>query len=175
MPNSAIAIRAEVHSDDFRATARFDAEPFFQQASDQDLIDLAEADWGGDEAADRVAREMEDHPGYEAVGRVLDYASDTRNCGFECHVHAQDAEAWLFANRPALYRDLIGDEPPLRRDAQTPDWDRDRARGGPLLSPSRPGSRPHGRDAQAMTRLLLDRSCVIFETVPVFPHRGSPC
>lgn len=125
MRNPAIVIRAEVHSDDFRVTARFDAEPFFRQATDQDLLDLAAVEWGGDQAADRVAREMEGYQGYEPVRQVMDYVRNTRDCGFECHVHAQDAEAWLLAHRPSLYRDLNGDKPLLLPDAQEPDWDLD--------------------------------------------------
>ena len=41
-------IRAEVHSDDYAATAKFDAAPWFEQATDEAIEQLAKCDYGGD-------------------------------------------------------------------------------------------------------------------------------
>lgn len=92
-------IKAEVHSDDYKATADFDATRWFEQASDEEILELAACDWGGDYPADDVARWFEDED--SEVERVFDYV-DTAGLGFECHVEVADAMDWVKANRPEL-------------------------------------------------------------------------
>ena len=106
-------IRAEVHTDDHRAEASFDAVEWFEQASDQDIIDLAGCSWGGDYPADDVAEFMADHDSNVAdVFKFLETynrgpARDRQ--GFECHVNSDDAIRWLKEHKPTLV-------PQLKRD-----------------------------------------------------------
>ena len=90
-------IRAEVHSDDYAAAAKFDATPWFEQASDNAIGELMECDYGGDEAADAVAEWSARL--FDDVAGVFRY-DELARCGFECHVNPDDAEAWIAANRP---------------------------------------------------------------------------
>jgi len=123
------AIRAEVHTDDFAYTAKFDATPFFAQADAASIVALAKCEWGGDYPADDVARFFEDRPGYDDVTEVF-ADSSRRQSGFECHVHDADALLWLKENRPDVLESVCAalDETaetilPVR--VGTPYWDRD--------------------------------------------------
>jgi hypothetical protein len=51
-------IHAECHSDDGLRTANFNAVRWFERASDAEIKELAQEDWGEDYAADRVAMFM---------------------------------------------------------------------------------------------------------------------
>jgi hypothetical protein len=87
-------IKAECHSDDMKAAYRFDAVPYFRQATDQAIIDLASCNWGGDYPADDVAYHML-AIGHQNVTKMFTYLEIIRNskqnAGFECHVDAQSA------------------------------------------------------------------------------------
>ncbi len=127
-------IRAEVHGDDFAYTAKFDASPWFQIATQEEIVALAAIDWGGDYAADEVARFFEVRPGYDDVGDVFNDAA-RRKTGFECHVHDGDAKIWLNEFRPDVFAAVCkavdadpGEEASLRLDA--PFWDRDSSWSG---------------------------------------------
>ncbi len=127
-------IRAEVHADNFAETAKFDALAWFGQAGKDEIVALARCGWGGDYPADDVARFFDGRPGFAAVSEVFAYASRHRS-GFECHVHDNDALAWIEANRPEVFAALceaLDETPetlrPLR--AGTPGWDRDSSWSG---------------------------------------------
>ena len=101
-------IRAEVHSDDRNVEVEFDATEWFEQASDDEIEELANFHYGGDYPADGVA-EFFDRKGKNSTAPVFRYLKIIRNdaskgdcCGFECHVNQEDAETWIKANRPAL-------------------------------------------------------------------------
>jgi hypothetical protein len=97
-------IRAEVHTDDFVEQVRFDAEPWFSAASDSEIEALVRIDYGGDYAADEVALFMRGvNP---AVSALFDH-DERHEVGFEVHVDAGDAEAWIRKNRPALARRIL--------------------------------------------------------------------
>lgn len=104
-------IRAEAHSDDMAATARFDATPWFEQASDLAIFALFACELGGDYPADQVALFFDDTPGYDAVTDMYKYISAARGVGqgigFECHVYEPDAMAWVLANRPTAVSSLL--------------------------------------------------------------------
>jgi len=51
-------IRAEVHSDDYVRQVKFDATKWFESASDQEIINLINCDFGGDYPADSVAENL---------------------------------------------------------------------------------------------------------------------
>jgi len=92
-------IRAEVHSDDYAATAKFDATPWFEKATAEEIEQLAKCDYGGDYAADAVAEWSARL--FDEVAEVFRY-DELARVGFECHVNHDDAEAWIAANRPHL-------------------------------------------------------------------------
>lgn len=115
-------IRATCRTDDFRHDVTFDATPWFRQATDEYILALAAAGWGGGEAADEVAyhcrlrvrglAELFDH---------LDRQPDPLGpdpVGFECHVDGGAAAAWLRTHRPGVYARLgppnRASEPPGR-------------------------------------------------------------
>jgi hypothetical protein len=135
-------IRAEVHTDDFAFTAKFDALPFFESATPKQIVDLAECDWGGDYPADEVALFFDERSGYDDITRLFDY-DVKRKTGFECHVHAPDAIAWLKANRPDVFSMVHNSNDGLGLGVESashdgPHWDSDRSWTGnynlPLVS-----------------------------------------
>jgi len=99
-------IDAETHTDDYEFEIKFDAAPWFEQASDQEIIDLAEIDFRGDEAADVVALFMEDRD--ERIADMFHYLRSPsvrgrKNApGFEVSVHVKLAIRWINKNRPHL-------------------------------------------------------------------------
>ena len=111
-------IKAECHSDDHCVEVKFDAARWFQQANSQDIIDLIDDDWGGDDSSDSVAMYMADYD--EKVAGMFKYlevcnnrcmgaapsSQDLDNIGFECHVDEVSAKAWLMLHMPALWERL---------------------------------------------------------------------
>lgn len=114
VPSSIIAINAcemhvsaEIHSDDHVFAANFSATEFFEQASEPELLALAECGWRGDYAADAVALFMEDKDPEVAfvlasVRERQEAGFDGDHSGFEVSVNAEEALAWLQAKRPAV-------------------------------------------------------------------------
>ena len=103
-------IPAEVHSDDHKVTANFDAVAYFVQASDDELVGLVDCGFGGDYPADEVAQFMADLD--EGVERVFMYLSFEpehfgEKVGFECHVDQRPALLWIKAHRPTAYQRLL--------------------------------------------------------------------
>ena len=103
--HSSARVRAECHSDDRVFEVEFDAAPWFNQASDQEIFDLAECGWGGDYPSDAVAMDMAKH--LDSIAALFVYLdnhnrSPRKHIGFECHVEREDAMNWLRANRPSL-------------------------------------------------------------------------
>ena len=100
-------IRAECHSDDRVVEVEFDATPWFQQASDKSIIELAEIDWGLDYASDDVAEKLAESN--EEIAEMFKYISivqRTKHMGFECTVNEDDALKWIAENRPTLTKEL---------------------------------------------------------------------
>jgi hypothetical protein len=98
-------IRAEVHSDDFVFKTNFDATRWFENASNEELINLINCGFGGDYPSDDVARYFAETN--EDVADVFDYLN-IKPVGFECHVNVDDAENWIKNNRPNL-KDYLND------------------------------------------------------------------
>jgi len=94
-----MSIKAEVHTDDHTHEVNFDAEKWFDQASDIELRQLKECGFGGDYPADAVARWFEDEN--LEIHELMVY-SRVNNIGYECHVDKTDALAWLKKNRPQV-------------------------------------------------------------------------
>lgn len=102
-------IRAEVHDDEFRTTARFDATLWFEQASDKDITDLAAIGWRGDKEADAIAEFLEGRGlGEPDTIEEVFKACSVLDTGFEVSIEPDDAVKWVADNRPQLM-ETIGD------------------------------------------------------------------
>ena len=110
VPFKESGIIAEVHSDDRVFEVDFDATPWFRQASNDEIIALAEIGWGGDSEADEVAEFCE--AGNNEITEMFSYLrrlSGRRNaCGSECHVDEDSAMDWIRTNRPELASKIEG-------------------------------------------------------------------
>lgn len=95
-----VIVRAEVWSDDHVHNIQFDAVEWLQQASDEEILALAEMNWSGGYEADAVARFFEDS--HEEIERLMVNCQE-HGTGFECRVDAEAALKWLQDNRPQLY------------------------------------------------------------------------
>jgi hypothetical protein len=95
-------VDAEAHSDDRKIELDFNAAAWFEQASDQDIRDLAEIDWGGDYASDAVAQFYSDSD----LKKLFAYVGVVDDCGYECNVVEESAMTWLRSHRPALADEL---------------------------------------------------------------------
>jgi hypothetical protein len=96
-------ISAEAHSDDYQIEATFDAFDWFEQASDAEILELAEIGWGGDYAADAVAQFFEE----TSTQELFEYLEDSESPpGFECHVDEKAAIHWISENRSHLLREI---------------------------------------------------------------------
>ena len=96
-------ISASCHSDDRRVEVSFDATFWFQQASDQELTDLAECSFRGDYASDAVAIFM---AGKNKKGAGMfthiEIMGQRESMGFECNVNANEAMDWSRRRHPHL-------------------------------------------------------------------------
>ena len=102
-------IRAEVHDDEFRTSARFDATAWFEQASDVEIVELAKIDWRGDQPADAVAEFFEGHQiGTPDTVEDVFKAVNVLDTGYEVSVEPEDAVRWVKANRPHLMEQING-------------------------------------------------------------------
>jgi hypothetical protein len=108
-PEKRATIPAECHSDDHIVEAEFDALPWFKQASDKEIIDLAKVEWGGDYEADDVADFCRNESwDVAAMFNYLDTVAGTdKAVGFECHVVEAAAMAWLQVNRPTVHQKIL--------------------------------------------------------------------
>lgn len=82
----------------------FEALPWFERASDADIIALCRVGWEGREA-EEVACFMEGRPGYAPLDEFRDGCYTLDECwdGFVSEKHAL---AWLKEHRPELYTEL---------------------------------------------------------------------
>jgi|GEM_PF-4650951 len=109
-------IPAKAYSDDRVVQISFDAAKWFEQASDQAILDLAECGWGGDYPADVIvyydyakAVLSKGHDKIRHLFAYLDAVRDTSSaCGFECHVDEEVAMEWIKDNRPHLLEQIHG-------------------------------------------------------------------
>jgi hypothetical protein len=105
-----MSIKAEVHTDCRTAEAKFDATHWFEQATDNEILDLADCGWGGDFASDAVAEYYNDtasDPAVEEVFKVLHILRRKEDIGFECNVDETDALAWVKEHRPWLHAIIV--------------------------------------------------------------------
>lgn len=94
-----VAVNAEAESDDLKGSAKFDAGPYFyhhlQNGTLANVLEALEAiDFGGNEAADDVARFFEDAE-TKAIFDATGENSRGEMIGFECYVSAQALRPWV--------------------------------------------------------------------------------
>jgi hypothetical protein len=107
--NKKIAVSAECHSDDQAAQVQFDAAPWLKKATIERIVKLAKCGWGGDYGADQVAMDMADKN--SDIADMFKYIEirnkvSKEHIGFECHVDATEARAWIQKNRPRVFAKL---------------------------------------------------------------------
>lgn len=111
----ALEVSAEAHSDDRRKEVDFDAAPWFARASDEEIIALAECDWGGDYPADAVAENLSDRRVNEDLVELFAYLNGANEhlsmyedtIGFECNVEEAYALQYCRAFRYSLFVKLM--------------------------------------------------------------------
>ena len=105
-------IAAEAHSDDRVVEAEFDAEPWFEQASEEDVLQLARCGWKHDYPADAVAHFVADRESNVAdLFKYLNLVAYQKNApGFECSVDRDEALAWIGKNRSQWYPRVLREE-----------------------------------------------------------------
>ena len=116
-------IKAECHSDDYAVEVSFDATPWFESASREELLELARCEYGGDYPADYLAADMAADYSHEGVTEMFAHLAVMSHgrefVGYECHVDPEDAEKWLARNRPAVFW-VIGKEAIARCENRRP-------------------------------------------------------
>lgn len=102
-------IPADVISDDHHFKARFNANPWFIQASDEDILRLYRTGWGRSEVGDAIVHFCERRN--PDIGDVMDYtqlrSKTNEPVGFECVVDPESAMAWLKAHRPTMHATIL--------------------------------------------------------------------
>lgn len=106
---ASLVIPAEVYTDDYYEEARFDAAKWFEEATDDEVLELARCGWGGEYASDRVAEWTANlNPSVRAVLDSTGRVRGRKMVGFECHVSEPSAMRWLAKHRPALFQKIYG-------------------------------------------------------------------
>ena len=100
-------IKAQAHSDDYQVVIDFDATNWFETATDQEIVELIECEWGGDYPSDDIAKTLsETNKDLAQLFNYLDIIQDDpakKNvCGFECKVDELSAIEWMKKHRPHL-------------------------------------------------------------------------
>lgn len=95
--NKMLRVRANVISDDGNERVAFDATPFFEAAHAEELAALVRSEFQASEAADNVARHMEERD--EDLGAFFYYVRQ-HDVGYEVYVNKEEALAYLRARRP---------------------------------------------------------------------------
>lgn len=108
-------VSAEVWSDDARVRAKFDATPWFAEATDEELIALAGQGWWRCEEADEVAQYVEGTQVNPEVNDVFEYLQITNKnasmyadpVGFEVEVSTEGAMQYCRAFRYPVFVKLM--------------------------------------------------------------------
>lgn len=107
-----VAVRARITTDDRQVSATFNADPWFAQASDDDIRELHAKGYRCCEEADAIAYHVGE--GNPAVGRVFRYLKAFRPktqagglVGFEVELSKPEVRRYLSRARPHLVRQLF--------------------------------------------------------------------
>lgn len=104
------SVMAELWTDDRRCETSFDAQPYFQTASDKALREIKEVGFTGDYCTDAVAEHFKGSALYPEIDEAFEYLShlpSRLDCGFECRVSAEDYYRWMEAHKPALLAKML--------------------------------------------------------------------
>lgn len=108
-PERRMRVPAEIHSDDYRFSGDFYAEAWLAQASDEEILALADEEWRSCEEADSVGYFYEDtNSGIQSLLAYCHATQGSRNSiGFEVSVDERAALEWLRQNRPGLWAQIL--------------------------------------------------------------------
>ena len=99
-------ITAECHSDDYLYQVEFDAKPWFEKATPEEIANLIECNWRGDYPADDVALYMKQFvPKLQVLLEYVTAVGMYRDMGFEVSVNEDEALIWLKKNRPEIVKE----------------------------------------------------------------------
>jgi hypothetical protein len=110
-------IQAEttVDQDNYGPVVKFDATPWFEQATADQIEQLAAEEFFAGDTSDEVAEFCADRDatlqGFFGYVRFRQEHGSGAG-GYSCRVSEADAMEWLAENRPALFRSLRGPNPP---------------------------------------------------------------
>lgn len=106
-PKTELVVSAKVSSDDREHSCTFDAEAWFKQATDDQIIDLATEHYGHDFTSDAIVIFMGKQ--LDGVKTMMDYVAGLKGvpgksdvAGYGCEVDDIQAIAWVEKNRPHL-------------------------------------------------------------------------
>lgn len=108
-------ITAKARTDDYMVEVALDAEWWFRQADEDDILSLANGGWGGDWISDRIAIDQPE-PRPADLDFLFNYlgvyrGSHKHSIGFSVYVDEQEAMEWLQEHRPtiaqAIQRELL--------------------------------------------------------------------
>ena len=111
-------IKATCSSDDRAINIDFDATAWFEQASEDEIMALADCDWGGHYPADKVAyhyRQAATKDLFDYVETLSAYQNGNDQIGFECHVDQDDVMVWLQLNRVSLQEKIVAQKYKINR------------------------------------------------------------
>jgi len=105
------SISAYVRWDNEEMNVPFEANLWFEQATDEEIIALQAIDWGGNMESDEVARFMETHDEYvrDLMLQLDKYNHDNPHedlMGFECYISGERAKMWLGVHRLHLLTEV---------------------------------------------------------------------
>src|SRR2546421_10930454 len=87
-------IAARIHTDDGHHKVHFDATPWFEHATIEEINGLRRIEYGGNYEADSVAEFVADNDINLEVKEVLEYCN-RQDIGFEVYVDEKAAERWI--------------------------------------------------------------------------------
>ncbi len=136
-----LRVSAAAHTDDRVIEVAFDCTAWFQQASHEDVMRLANCGWEHDYPADEVTQFMADrNDDAKSIFSYLDLVHKAKKeCGFECEVNSEEAMAWLKVNKQSTWAKLLCEKLEVRvfqsPDEETLgrwDWNDDRGNGSEI-------------------------------------------
>ncbi len=98
-------VQGFVYADDRLFDATFDTIPWFEQATDDEILALAKINFGGGPEADAVAEWFDEK--LRRVEVVLEYCEHTTRgpgpiVNFTAEIHSEAAVEWIAKHRPHL-------------------------------------------------------------------------
>lgn len=104
-----MVINSKCYSDDHVREAEFDATPWFEQATDDEVEGLHLSDYKNDYPSDNVAMHMAaTNQSVSDMFKYLELVAHLKDHpGFECVINKQDALRWIENNKKPLFLKLM--------------------------------------------------------------------